>query len=272
MDFGVIIGTREEEFKKVAELGIPTIQMWIMCTEEEMTDEHAERVKEYCKKYNIRISAAWCSWSGYRVWNLCEGHQTLGLVPRTTRNQRIKEMKLGSDFAKKLGIKDIITHVGFLPENPMTTEYLDFITDLRGLAEYVKNNDQYFLFETGQETPVTLLRTIEDVGTGNLGINLDPANLMMYGKGNPIDALDVFGKYVRGVHIKDGCPPTGGRELGPEMPVGKGKVNFPVFLEKLKNQVGYTGPLTLEREIEGERQKIELDEAQSFIRNIWESI
>ncbi len=272
MEFGVIVGTEEEEFKRVAELGIPTMQMWIKCTEDYLTDERLERVKEYREKYNIRLSAAWCRWPGNPVWNLCEGQQTLGLVPITTRNERIKSMKLGADFSKKLGITDIITHVGFIPENPMTTEYLGLVTDLRELAMYLKANDQYLLFETGQETPVTLLRIIEDIGTGNLGVNLDPANLYRYGKGNPIDALDVFGKYVRGVHIKDASSPTEGRTLGPELPIGQGDVNFPVFLDKLKNKVGYDGVLTFEREIEGERQTIELEEAKKFISDIWNSI
>ena len=272
MELGVIIGTEEEEFKKVADLGIPTIQMWIYCDKDNLTDEHAERVKEYCKKYNIRISAAWCRWPGNAVWNLCEGQQTLGLVPAATRDRRVQSMLIGSDFAKKLEIEDIITHVGFLPENPMTTEYWDVVTALREVAEHCKRNGQYFMFETGQETPVTLLRTIEDIGTGNLGVNLDPANLYRYGKGNPIDALDVFGKYVRGVHIKDASSPTEGRTLGPELSIGQGDVNFPVFLEKLKNKVGYDGVLTIEREIEGEEQVRDLIAAKQFITEIWNKI
>jgi len=272
MEFGVIIGTREEEFKRVAELGIPTIQMFIRCTKENLTDEHAERVKEYCKKYNIRISAAWMRWPGNPTWNNCEGQQTLGLVPIATRAERIEAMKLGADFAHKLGVQDVITHVGFIPENPMTTEYLQLVTDLRELANYIKANDQYFLFETGQETPVTLLRTIEDVNTGNMGINLDVANLIMYGKGNPVDALHVFGKYVRNVHIKDGAPPTDGRNVGKEYPIGEGHVDFPKFLSRLKNDFGYDGVLTLEREIEGERQTVELDKGMTYIQNIWDSI
>ena len=272
MEFGVIVGTKEEEFKRVAELGIPTMQMWIKCTPDNLTPEHIERVKEYREKYGIRLSASWCRWPGNPTWNLCEGQQTLGLVPIATRSERIQSMKLGADFSKELGITDVITHVGFIPENPMTTEYLQLVTDLRELAEHLKRNDQYFLFETGQETPVTLLRIIEDIGTGNLGVNLDPANLYRYGKGNPIDALDVFGKYVRGVHIKDASSPTEGRTLGPELPIGEGDVNFPVFLDKLKNKVGYDGVLTFEREIEGERQTIELEAAKTFIQNIWDSI
>ena len=121
-----------------------------------------------------------------------------------------------------------------------------------------------FWFETGQETPITLLRTIEDVGTGNMGINLDPANLLMYGKANPVDALDVFGKYVTGVHAKDGEYPTNGRDLGVEMPLGEGRVNFQVLIPKLK-ALGYTGALTIEREISGPQQNEDIRRAMELL-------
>ncbi|MBN1936616.1 MAG: sugar phosphate isomerase/epimerase, partial [Anaerolineae bacterium] len=94
---------------------------------------------------------------------------------------------------------------------------------------------------------------IEDLGGENLGINLDPANLLMYGRANPVDALDVFGRYVVGVHAKDGEYPTNGRELGVEKPLGEGRVNFPLLVSKLKS-LDYAGALTIEREISGPKQ------------------
>ena len=135
----------------------------------------------------------------------------------------------------------------------MCSEFNDVVSAIKIVAEHCKENDQYLLFETGQETPVTLRRTIETVGTGNLGINLDPANLILYGKANPVDALDVFGEFVMGIHAKDGNYPTNGHDLGEEMPLGQGKVNFPALVKKLK-EVGYDGALTIEREISGEQQ------------------
>jgi L-ribulose-5-phosphate 3-epimerase len=121
-----------------------------------------------------------------------------------------------------------------------------------------------FWFETGQETPITLLRTIEDIGTENLGINLDPANLLMYGKANPVDALDVFGQWVRGVHAKDGEYPTDGRDLGHEKPMGEGRVNFPALVPKLK-ACGYRGHLTIEREISGPKQIEDIQRAVAIL-------
>jgi sugar phosphate isomerase/epimerase len=129
---------------------------------------------------------------------------------------------------------------------------------LREVVGYCAERGITFCFETGQETPTTLLRVIEDLAAGspgldNVGVNLDPANLLLYGKANPVDALDVIGTHVRGVHAKDGEYPTNGRALGVEKPLGEGRVNFPVLVPKLK-ALGYTGALTIEREISGPQQ------------------
>ena len=121
-------------------------------------------------------------------------------------------------------------------------------------GNHCKNNGQFFIFETGQETPVTLLRFIEESGLDNLGINLDPANLILYGKANPVDALTVFGKYVKDVHAKDGNYPTDSKHLGEQKKIGEGSVNFPALIAKLK-EIGYDGNLTIEREIDNDAQR-----------------
>ncbi len=111
---------------------------------------------------------------------------------------------------------------------------------------------------------MTLLRMIQDIGGDNVGINLDPANLLMYGKGNPIDAVDVFGEYVRGMHAKDGEYPTDGANLGREKPLGEGRVNFPVLLPKLKEK-GFRGAVTIEREIAGPQQIADIKHAMKLL-------
>lgn len=122
----------------------------------------------------------------------------------------------------------------------------------------------YFLFETGQETPITMLRTIQAIATDNIGINFDTANLILYGKGNSLDALDVFGKYVMDTHIKDGFYPTEGMSLGREVFAGEGKANIPVVIKKL-NELGYTGNFTIEREIYGEQQQKDIAATKELI-------
>ena len=256
----------KERFKLMREMGFDNCQLtnW---NKDLHTDEMAELVNEACKEYGITVTAHWCGWSGPSAWNFTEGPTTLGIVPPEYREQRVKELKLGADFAKKIGVTDVITHAGFLPECPTDPTYPEILETVRELAQYMKDQGQYFLFETGQETPTTLLRFIEEAGTGNIGINLDSANLILYGKANPVDALDVIGKYVRGIHAKDGFYPTCGMHLGREVKVGEGKVNFPAFVAKLK-EVGYDGALTIEREISGEQQRVDIIDTKAYLETL----
>ena len=156
------------------------------------------------------------------------------------------------------------THVGFLPVDAQDANYLGVVAALQQVVAHGSELGVTFDFETGQETPITLLRCIQDVGMSHVGINLDPANLLMYGNGNPLDALDVFGQYVRGVHAKDGEYPTDGYALGNERTLGEGRVNFPALLGKLKS-LGYTGSLTIEREISGEQQIADIKRAMELL-------
>ena len=177
----------------------------------------------------------------------------------------------GSDFAKKLGVTDFVTHVGYMPENPYDTNYQGTLNACKEVAERCKKNGQVFLFETGQETPVTLKRALQDiekdVGEGCVGVNLDPANLLMYGKANPVDALDVFGMYVRNLHAKDGRYPTNGHDLGAETRLGDGKVDFRALFRRL-HELGYDGDVTIEREIDGEQQREDIRFARDYLTQI----
>jgi sugar phosphate isomerase/epimerase len=211
------------------------------------------------QKFNIEVTALNTGGPGPAVYDFYQGPQTIGLVPRQYRQARIAHFKQASDFAKKLGIPALHTHFGFIPENPNDPVYKDLLPALREVATYLKGNDQMMLYETGQETPITLLRAITDVGVDNQFVNLDTANLILYGKGNPLDALDVIGKLVRGTHAKDG--------LGEEVPIGKGKANFPKLIPRLK-ELGYTGPLTIEREISGPRQMEDIRKEKLYLEKL----
>lgn len=231
------------------------------------TDENAAILKKMIDETGVTVSAFWCGWEGPCVWNFYEGHTTLGLVPPEYREMRIKNLCDGADFAAKLGVKDVVTHMGFIPENPNDSQFPLFCEAVRKVAEHLKRNGQNLLFETGQETPVTMLRCFETVGTDNLKVNLDTANVILYGKANPVDALDVFGKYVAGLHAKDGFYPVNGRELGTETRIGDGKVDFTALFRKLK-ELGYDSYVTIEREIDGEQQTEDIRYAKKYLENI----
>ena len=257
MDIGVIhtldTSVSGNMFHSVSEFGLGVCQL--NCWNSELcTPEVAERVVREAREANVRICAFWAGVPGPAVWNFKEGPVTLGLVPEEFRKERIKALKDWADFAAWIGAPAIITHCGFIPENMTDPAYPAVVDAIREVAEYCESKGIGFWFETGQETPIVLLRTIERVGTTNLGINLDPANLILYGKGNPIDALDVIGRYVRNIHVKDGMYPVNGEELGEEVKAGNGKVNFPAFVRKLQ-EIGFTGEYIIEREITGEEQR-----------------
>ncbi len=208
------------------------------------------KLREQADKHGISVHSFWVGYSGPVEWNFIDGPSTIGIVPPQYREKRSEELLSGAEFASKFGARAIVTHLGFLPENPKDPQYPQIVNTVKKIATRCKKLNIDFWFETGQETPVTLLRLIEDVGLDNLGINLDPANLILYGKANPVDALDVFGKYVRSLHIKDGFYPTNGRTLGRETVPGQGKVNFPSLINTLKS-INFNGDLIIERELEG---------------------
>ncbi len=271
MKIGALISFKKntdilQSFQNLVDLDLNACQVNIW-EQELYTDENAEKIKDASKQTGIEITALWAGWDGPKVWDFYMGPQTLGLVPPAYRFSRLKQLFAASGFAKKLGVTDIITHVGFLPENPYDEDFMGTVAALQSLAVHMKENGQYFLFETGQETPVTMLRAIEEIGTDNLGINFDTANLIMYGKSNSVDALRVFGKYVRNTHIKDGLYPTCGKKLGREVPAGEGLADFPGII-KILNEHGYTGPYIIEREIHGEEQTRDIIRARDLIRSL----
>lgn len=255
-----------QKFSVLQEHGFTTCQLvcWNMNC---FTDEYAERLKALLNEYCVEPSAFWCGWGGPAIWDFYDGQLTLGLVPTEYRTMRVQQLCDGADFAKKLGITDVVTHMGFIPENPNEPNFSSLCVAIRTVAEHLKNNGQYLLFETGQETPVTMLRCFEKVGIDNLGINLDTANLILYGKANPVDALDVFGKYVRNMHAKDGKYPTNGHDLGEETKIGDGKVDFKGLFKKL-HELGYDSYVTIECEIDGDKQIEDILDAKKYLEDI----
>jgi L-ribulose-5-phosphate 3-epimerase len=255
--------TPDEVIARVRQLGFSTCQIGF----ERLSQDAAVPLRHALSKHRVEATALLELGPGRMVWNFSEGPLTIGLVPRSTRQVRMEALKLAADVAKEAGIPAVITHCGFLPSNPNDNDYREAIAAIRDVAAHCKERDRLFLFETGQETPVTLLRAIRDVGLDNLGVNLDTANLILYGNGNPVDAMDVIGPWVRGLHAKDGVFPTDPGNLGKETPIGKGRVDFQKVIEKLKD-VNYHGYMTIEREIEGPEQTRDILASKSYLEGL----
>ncbi len=267
LEIGVLVSFGDEiekELQKVVDLGLRSCQIcsWDPAV---WTDAMGERLAAATARLGVKVSTFWSGYPGPGVWNFIDGPGTLGLVPPQYRAMRVEALQKAGDFAARWKLPSITTHVGFIPENPRDELYPGLVEALKRVAGHCAERGVGFNFETGQETPVTLLRTIERVNTGNLGVNLDGGNLILYGKANPVDALDVFGKYVRDTHAKDGLYPTNGTDLGTEVPLGQGKVNFQALVPKLKG-LGYSGPLTIEREIGGPQQIADIRAAIALLQ------
>ena len=248
---------------KVHDLGLPTCQVFV----DDFAPAQVGRLRQALDQHGIEATSLVVGGPGQEVWDFYQGPLTIGLVPRETRSARILHIKKASDFAKQCGIPAVQTHCGFIPENPNDSVYKETVTAIHEVAAYCKGNGQSFRYETGQETPLTLLRAIQDVGMDNQGVNFDVANLILYGKANPVDALDLLGPYVQGVHAKDGLWPTNPKELGVEVPIGAGRVDFPRIIVRLK-ELGYRGAVTIEREISGPQQMEDVRAAKAYLEKL----
>ncbi len=244
----IVSGTGDVDatFRNLQEMGFTSCQIGFP---QDYTQETIDKLKAAQAKYGIKVTTV-ITIPGRCVWNFTEGPSTIGLAPVEGREQKMVVYRQCVDFCQKAGIPALHSHFGFIPEDPGTEQYKSFIVVMKELANYAKERGVDIYFETGQETPTTLLRTIKDIGTGNCFINCDTANLLLYGKANPTDAIRQFGHLVRDMHAKDGTYPSADDpyHLGKEKPIPEGDVDFPAIIKLLKQQ-GYTGAITIEYEM-----------------------
>lgn len=255
------------------ELGVPTIQLHAP-SKETRTPEHAEAFNAKLADLGIKLTAVFGGFTGESYADIPTVVRTVGLVPEETRAERIQIFKEVSDFTRLLNCDVVAMHLGFIPHDTTLPIYAEIIDVTRDICDHVKGNGQSFHLETGQESGDGLVQFINDVQRDNLFVNFDPANMILYGTGEPIEALKKIGSLVRSVHCKDGkWAANPGKEWGTEMPLGEGDVGMETYLRTL-DELGYTGPLTIEREIpqEPERQKAEIGHAIRLLNELKEKI
>lgn len=251
------------------DLGVPTIQLHAPA-KTTRTPENAEGFLRKLDELGIVLTAVFGGFEGESYADIPTVAKTVGLVPPETRAERTLEMKEIADFAKMLQCDVVALHLGFVPHDRSVPLYEEVVEVTRDLCAHCRGNEQRLHLETGQETAEALLQFIQDVGEDNLFINFDPANMILYGTGDPIEALRKVGSYVRSVHCKDGkWAARPGEEWGAEVPLGEGDVGMEAYLKTLL-EIGYDGPLTIEREIpqEPERQKAEIGHAVQLLNQL----
>lgn len=250
------------------ELEIPTVHLHAP-HKTSRTQENAEKFLKRLEEFGIRITVVFGGFEGESYADIPTTAKTVGLVPAETRAERLVELKEIADFAKLLGVDAVALHLGFIPHDGGGV-FDEIVAVTQEVCDYCRDLGQNFHLETGQETADGLLHFIAAVGRDNLFINFDPANMILYGSGEPIEALGKVGRYVRSVHCKDAkWAAQPGQEWGAEVPLGQGDVGMANFLAKLK-EIGYEGPLTIEREIpqDPQRQKAEVGAGVKLLNDL----
>jgi sugar phosphate isomerase/epimerase len=270
MDVGLLVSPfndPEATFRRVRGIGFSNCFLSLDGYINGFTPSIANQFGELLAKYSLVATTVEVVGPPPLVWDFLRGPSTIGLVPPSTRAARVDALRQASDFAKLLGVPQVQTHCGFIPEDPADPLYPGTVEAIRTVAQHCQANGQYFLMETGQETPTTMSRMIRDVALPNLAVGLDTANLILYGKANPVDAVDIIGPHVRSVHAKDGRWPTNPSELGEEVLIGKGLVDFKQVFTKL-HRLGYTGAITIERETSGPQQIEDVRQEKIYLEKI----
>ena len=257
----------EETFRRVHDMGFSNCFLSLDAYIGGFTAGVSAQFQDLLGQYNLVATTVEVVGPPPLEWNFTRGPSTIGLVPPATRAARIDALRQVSDFAKTLGIPQVQTHCGFIPEDPADPLYPGAVEAIRTVAQHCHDNGQYFLMETGQETPTTMSRMIRDVAMPNLAVGLDTANLILYGKANPVDAVDILGSHVRSVHAKDGRWPTDPSQLGEEVLIGQGLVDFKKVFTKL-HRLGYTGAITIERETSGPQQIEDVRNEKIYLEKI----
>ena len=256
----------EQIVTSVASLGVSCGQLGVH-GEADLSPESAQRWSAALNSGGIEVVTAFMNFQGesYESIPICSA--TVGFVPEKTRREREERALEISDFAHHLGIPGIAAHIGCLPEDPEHSDHVAVLEVVRRICDRCARNGQTFALETGQEPAGALLEFLGKVDRPNLGVNFDPANMILYGSGEPMEALRILGSHILTVHCKDGTWPETAGEWGSETPLGEGDVGMERYIDTLR-EVGYEGPLVIEREIVGEEQRKDIRGAVALLERI----
>ena len=223
----------------------------------ELTPAVADDWRSALEQQNFTLVTVFAAYNGESYADIPTVQRTVGFIPPESRAEREQRTLAVSDFAAALGAPGIACHIGFVPEDRSDPDYVAVRDLVRRICDHAARHGQTFALETGQEPAEVLLRFLHDVERPNLGINFDPANMILYGTGDPIEALGILAPHVLSVHAKDGDWPASEHPgaLGAERPLGEGAVGMERFVAKLR-EIGFRGPLNIERETENQQERL----------------
>ncbi len=217
--------------------------------------EEGDRLPEAARSAGFRMTGAMLGFPGEDYTTPQTIQKSGGFGNPATRAERLERFQWALDRTKALGLSDLMLHAGFIPE-PRDPDRKPFLDTLSKVSDLAKRKEVTIAFETGQETADLLRLTLNELKCPNLKVNFDPANMLLYDKGDPLRAVEILGPDIRSVHVKDANRPTVRGNWGEEVPLGKGQVNIRQFVKTL-HKVGYRGPLCIEREVGDQAQRVE---------------
>jgi L-ribulose-5-phosphate 3-epimerase len=247
------VGSVPELKRLMDQLGIDVVQIACGDPHHAAWDE-GDAMPAAAKAAGFRMTGTMLGFPGEDYTTPQTIQHTGGFGNPATRLERLERFEWALDRTRALGLTDLMLHAGFLPE-PTDPDRKPFLDTLGAVSQLALDKGITVAFETGQETADLLRRTLDDLKCPNLKVNFDPANMILYDKGDPIRAVEVLGPDIRSVHVKDANRTKVPGGWGEEVPLGQGQVNIKQFVQTLK-KVGYQGPLCIEREVGNQQQRI----------------
>jgi sugar phosphate isomerase/epimerase len=236
---------------KLKQIGLSTVQLGLLELVQ-LDDKRKHQELGQLRAAGIDFTGGMISFPGEDYSTIAQIRRTGGFVPDEQWPLRRRLAEEAARLARELGMKTVTAHVGFVPPHD-DGRYVPIRDRIRELAEKFGSFGIDLLMETGQESAEELLAFLNDLSAPNVGINFDPANMILYGAGDPMAAVATLGRHIRHVHAKDAIPSSKpGQEWGKEVPFGTGNVKPAEFLKAL-HKVGYVGPLAIEREAGNDR-------------------
>lgn len=235
----------DELIDKLKQIGIPRVQLALDPVREK--PKVWSDIGEQLRRAEFSIVSGMIGFVGEDYTTMETIHATGGVAPDETWDENWENVPKAADIATRLGIKLVTFHAGFLPPDDKDPAYAKMHHRLDLIADVFAAKNIDVAFETGQETAAVLLDFLKKLGRKNVGVNFDPANMILYDRGNPIEALRDLGSWLKQVHIKDGTRTKVPGTWGEEVVAGTGEVPWREFFATLK-ELNFTGHCCIERE------------------------
>ncbi len=252
----------------VDRLGISVVQIACGDPHHAAWDE-GDAMPAAAKAAGFQLSGAMLGFPGEDYTTPQTIEKTGGFGDPATRPERLERFQWALKRTQELGVNDLMLHAGFIPEvgDAARKPFLDTLAKVSDLAQQA---NVVIAFETGQESAALLRQTLDDLQCPNLKVNFDPANMLLYDKDDPLEAIELLAPDIRSVHLKDANRPKVPGTWGEEVPLGQGQTNTAAFVKALQ-RIGFTGPLCIEREVGTQEERFrDIEHGVRFLRECLE--